>query len=160
MLGKLQAPDEVLVIPASADGKVDFDVKPSADLPQEVRDEIHRNTRNCRVGSTLVSQSDRVRIWHIEMQPGDRLEFHRHVLDYFWTTTAGGRGRSRYLDGRIVDTSYAVGSTKNYRIEKGGAFMHDLENIGDTVLGFVTVEYLDSANEPLPLPADLLRNPA
>jgi hypothetical protein len=104
------------------------------------------------VGSVLVSESDRVRIWHITLQPGERLEFHRHVLDYFWTTTAPGRARSHYPDGRVVDADYPEGSTRNYRIENGGTFMHDLENIGDTVLGYVTVEYLDSANEPLPIP--------
>jgi beta-alanine degradation protein BauB len=27
--------------------------------------------------------------------------------------------------------------------------MHDLENIGDTVLAFTTVEFLDSPNPPL-----------
>ena len=29
--------------------------------------------------------------------------------------------------------------------------MHDLENIGDQVLAFTTVEFLDSLNPPLPL---------
>ena len=38
----------------------------------------------------------------ITLQPGERLEFHRHVLDYFWTTTASGRARSTYPDGRVV----------------------------------------------------------
>ena len=30
--------------------------------------------------------------------------------------------------------------------------IHDLENIGDTVLAYTTVEFLDSANAPLPIP--------
>ena len=30
--------------------------------------------------------------------------------------------------------------------------LHDLHNVGDTPLVFVTVEHLESANEPLPLP--------
>ena len=30
--------------------------------------------------------------------------------------------------------------------------VHDLENIGDTDLTFVTVEFLDSPNKPLPIP--------
>jgi hypothetical protein len=29
--------------------------------------------------------------------------------------------------------------------------IHDLENIGDTVLAFTTVEFKESANGPLPL---------
>ena len=157
MLGRLQSPDEVFVVPGSADGRIDFDIVPDAGLDAETRREIVRNTRNCRVGSTLVSESDRVRIWQITLQPGERLEFHRHVLDYFWTTTAAGRARSTYPDGRVVEADYPLGSTKNYRIEKGGTFMHDLENIGDTVLGYITVEFLDSANPPLALPEGLGR---
>jgi hypothetical protein len=33
--------------------------------------------------------------------------------------------------------------------------IHDLENIGDTDMVFTTVEFLDSANAPLDLPADV-----
>lgn len=152
MLQDRSKPDEIVVIPGNDSDRIDFDRPPADGVDPVFRDEIVRNTRNCRVGNSLVSESDRVRIWHIVMQPGDRLEFHRHVLDYFWTTTAPGRARSRYADGRVVEADYAVGDTRNYRIEKGGTFMHDLENIGDTVLGFVTVEFLQSANEPLSVP--------
>ena len=94
-------------MPASAD--LDLDIKPSESLDAATRSEIIRNTRHCRVGSILVSESDRVRIWHIAMQPGERLEFHRHVLDYFWTTTVAGRARSRYPDGRVVEADYPFG---------------------------------------------------
>jgi beta-alanine degradation protein BauB len=30
--------------------------------------------------------------------------------------------------------------------------VHDLENIGTSELHFITVEFLDSANKPLPVP--------
>lgn len=33
----------------------------------------------------------------------------------------------------------------------GERYIHDLENVGGTVLSFVTVEFLDSANAPLRL---------
>jgi hypothetical protein len=151
MLAKPQSLDDLTIVPGNATGQVDFDAFPPIQFDPEIQREIRRNTRNGRAGSRLVSQTDRVRIWLIEMEPGDRLEFHRHVLDYFWTTTTAGRGRSRYPDGRVVDTDYSVGATKNYKMEKGGSFMHDLENIGDTTLSFVTVEFLDSANTPLTL---------
>jgi hypothetical protein len=146
------SPDRLVVIPGQAEGIVNYDVVPSLDYDADTQSEIRLSTRNGRVGSMLVSASDRVRIWHITLDPGDRLKFHRHVLDYFWTTTMRGKARSRYPDGSFTDTEHAVGSTQNYRIEKGGAILHDLQNIGDTVLGFVTVEFLDSANAPLPLP--------
>lgn len=34
----------------------------------------------------------------------------------------------------------------------GEYMIHDLENIGDTVLAYTTVEFLDSANPALPVP--------
>lgn len=104
---------------------------------------------NGRVGSTLVSQSARARVWLIEMQPGDRLPFHTHVLDYFWVATTPGKALSRYADGSVAEVDYAVGTAKHFTFESGQSMTHDLENIGDTVLCFTTVEYLDSANKPL-----------
>lgn len=102
-----------------------------------------------RVGGRLVSESDRVRVWLIELRPGERLPFHTHVLDYMWCATTAGRSRSRYADGRVAETDYEVGTTRHFRFEVGGSMTHDLENIGNTVLCFTTVEFLDSANPPL-----------
>lgn len=101
------------------------------------------------VGSVLVSESDRARVWLIEMKPGERLPFHTHVLDYFWVATTPGRARSRYADGKVAEVDYEVGTTKHFTFEAGESMTHDLENIGDSVLSFTTVEYLDSANAPL-----------
>jgi len=53
--------------------------------------ELERDRYNGRVGMTLVSQTERVRVWSIDLPPGGRLPFHRHVLDYFWTCLRLGR---------------------------------------------------------------------
>ena len=114
-----------------------------------LRSELAGAATNGQVGSRIVSESDRVRVWLIEMQPGDRLPFHTHVLDYFWTATSAGRARSRYADGTVAEMDYAVGDTKHFQFARGQSMTHDLENIGDTVLAFTTVEFLDSANASL-----------
>ncbi len=111
--------------------------------------ELEDGRKSGAVGSTMVSESARARVWLIEMQPGERLPFHTHVLDYFWVATTAGRARSRYADGHVAEVAYDVGTTKHFSFEPGEAMTHDLENIGDTILCFTTVEYLDSANEPL-----------
>ena len=111
--------------------------------------ELEGASQNGRVGSTLVSESDRARVWLIEMQPGDRLPFHTHVLDYFWVATSPGKARSGYADGNVAEVDYEIGTTKHFTFKKGESMTHDLENIGDTVLCFTTVEYFDSANDPL-----------
>ncbi len=122
-----------------------------AGLSSELEDEFRRAQSNGRVGSRLVSQTDRVRVWHLTLAPGERIGFHRHVLDYFWTAVTAGRGRSQYGDGRVVEVDYAAGDTQHHTYAAGESMMHDLTNIGDTTLSFVTVEFVESANRPLAL---------
>ena len=121
----------------------------------ELLDELENGPISPCVGSELVSENDRVRVWHLTLAPGERVGFHRHVLDYFWTVTAGGRSRSHYADGRIADTEYSEGDTSHYTFGSGEEMIHDLANIGNTVLSFVTVEHKNSANPPQVLPASL-----
>jgi len=119
--------------------------------PDWVRGEFATNTTNGRVGSRLVSETDEVRVWHIELRPGERLPVHRHVLSYFWTAMTPGRARSHHQDGSTVEVEYAAGDTRHLVFAAGESMMHDLENIGDTVLVFATVEFKKSGNPPLPV---------
>ena len=127
-----------------------------ADWPQGCREEFLARAGNGQVGSQLVSQTERVRVWLLGLRPGERIGFHTHVLDYFWTAVTGGRARSRYGDGRIAEVSYRAGDTRHHSYGAGEFMIHDLENIGDTELVFTTVEFLDSANAPLSLPRSVL----
>lgn len=107
---------------------------------------------NGMVGQRLLSETDAVRVWRIELEPGERVAFHTHVLNYFWTALSPGRSRSTMGDGHVVETAYETGTTKHFSYAKGERMVHDLENIGDTVLAFTTVELkIGSANTPLPL---------
>lgn len=119
--------------------------------PEAIRREFEANQFNGRVGTRLLSETKRVRVWEIRLAPGERIGFHRHVLDYFWTAVTPGRARSHAEDGAIVDAVYTAGETRHFVYEKSDHKIHDLENVGDTDLWFTTVEFLDSANAPLEL---------
>ena len=114
--------------------------------------ERERQNNNGCVGSTLLSESDRVRVWTIRLKPGQRFGFHRHVLNYFWTAMTPCRGRQHLMDGSTVEYTYASGETRHESYGLGEFKVHDLENIGDGDMVFMTVEFLDSANAPLALP--------
>lgn len=122
--------------------------------PQWLADEFEneRQHPNGCVGTELLSESDRVRIWTIRLKPGERVGFHRHVLDYFWSAITPGRGRQHLQDGSTVEHTYQAGETRHETYRKGEFKVHDLENIGDSEMIFTTVEFLDSANAPLPVP--------
>lgn len=122
--------------------------------PAEIRQEYAEEARhpNPCVGQQLLSETDTVRAWRIELKPGERCGFHRHVLNYFWSAATAGRGRQHFNDGETREYTYAAGETRHETYGPGEFKVHDLENVGDTDLIFVTVEFLDSPNKPLPIP--------
>ncbi len=123
----------------------------------EIRAEFDGEAKdpNPCVGNVLLSENDRVRIWIIRLQPGERIGFHRHVLDYFWTAVTPCRGRQHLQDGTTVEYSYFAGETRHETYGPGEFKVHDLENIGDAEMIFNTVEFLDSANKPMPIPDEV-----
>lgn len=114
--------------------------------------ERERQNNNGCVGTRLLSESERVRVWIIRLAPGERIGFHRHVLDYFWTSVTGGRGRQHVHDGSTVEYTYQPGETRHETYGLGEFKVHDLENLGDNEMVFMTIEFLDSANKALALP--------
>jgi beta-alanine degradation protein BauB len=136
-------------------GKFHFDKWPSApaNLSAALSDEFVTHAGDGRVGNKLISETRRVRVWSLNLEPGERIGFHTHALDYFWTSITSGLGRSHYNDGRTEDVIYNPGDIKQLVFKAGELMIHDLENIGDTELIFTTVEFLDSANSPLTLPS-------
>ncbi len=119
--------------------------------PPLAREFAEARTNGC-VGTRLLSQDARCRVWTIVLPPGARIGFHTHVLDYFWTAVTAGRARSHYGDGRVAEVDYEAGAIQHLSFGAGESMTHDLANIGDTDLIFTTVEFLDSANPPLALP--------
>jgi hypothetical protein len=122
-------------------------------LAPSIAADLEANRFNPCVGTRLLSATERVRVWEIRLQPGERINFHRHVLDYFWTAVTPGKAISHNGDGVRVEAEYTAGQTTHQRFGPGEYKVHDLENVGPTELVFTTVEFLDSANAPLPLPA-------
>ena len=124
-----------------------------APWPEAIVREFERARDNGCVGTRLISETERVRVWEIRLGPGERIGFHRHVLNYFWTAVNGGRGRQHLMDGTTVEYSYYPGETRHETYGPGEFKVHDLENLGDQDMIFMTVESIEgSANKPLPVP--------
>jgi len=128
---------------------------PLRDWPAKLKREFAANQFSGGVGNVLVSETDHVRVWHLSLPPGGWLTFHRHVLDYFWTTPTAGVARGYYQDGRIVDVHHYPGETRHFRHGPGEYFVHAIENVGPTELVFVTVEFLPGDNPAIPIPGAL-----
>lgn len=126
-----------------------------ADWPDGLEAEMRANFDNGCVGTTLVSETDRVRVWHLALPVGARLKFHRHVSPYFWTSLTAGRARAYHSDGSVAEVDYYPGMTRHYHYGPGEFMLHTLENIGETELRYTTVEFLDATDPPLDVPDSL-----
>ena len=111
--------------------------------PAEFQDELAVAVGNLEVGTRLWFQNDRIKVWEVNLAPGERGPFHAHTRRYFWTVVEGGTGRQRSPDGTLKVRRYEVGDTKYSEPSLADQMVHDLENAGETRLRFVTVELLD-----------------
>ena len=102
-------------------------------------DELEAAEENREVATTLLLENDRVRIWDLTLEPGERAPFHCHAVPYFFVCVAGGEAVTRFPNGHLVEMTYRDGDTWFTDLEHGPE-VHDLENVGDTTLRFTTVE--------------------
>jgi mannose-6-phosphate isomerase-like protein (cupin superfamily) len=109
----------------------------------DYRDELEAAPHNFQLGTSVWFENDRIRVWEVLLEPGERGEFHAHTTDYFWTVVEGSRGLQRFADGTFVVRDYLVGETTYLEHSPEDFLIHDLENVGDSRLRFVTVELLD-----------------
>jgi beta-alanine degradation protein BauB len=136
--------------------------KDKTEWSAELRAEFEREAQNPNpcVGNEFLSENERCRVWTIRLKPGERVGFHRHVLDYFWTAVTPCKGRQHLMDGSTVEYTYAAGETRHETYGPGEYKVHDLENIGDNEMVFMTVEFLNSANKPMAVPSEMRRKAA
>jgi hypothetical protein len=63
-----------------------------------------------------------------------------------------GAARAYVSDGTTVEHTYQAGETRHETHAKGHFKVRDIQNTGTEELHFTTVQFLDSANQPLPVP--------
>ena len=96
-------------------------------------DEIAANP----IGTDLIYEDERIRVWRIELAPGEEAGFHTHILDY--TTVV--------VDGDMVERPNADGSVDSIPVKPGqlmrwydGPLGHSLTNSGKKPFRNVIVE--------------------
>jgi hypothetical protein len=113
---------------------------------EDYADELRVASENTKVGHTIWFENDRIRVWGIDLAPGERVPFHCHKRTYFWVCVDGARGNQRFPTGEMETYDFAVGDVDFLDVEPGGELIHDLENAGDSHLRFVAIELLDGAS--------------
>jgi len=103
-------------------------------------DELAAGRLDREIGTSLWFENDRVRVFEVRLDPGERGPFHLHDRTYLWTVVDPGRGLQRFADGTFVVRDYALGETRYLELSSVEPLVHDLENVGDSRLRFITVE--------------------
>ena len=107
---------------------------------EEFAAELSAARDNRALGTSLWFENDHVRVFELRLDPGERGPFHVHDATYLWTVVEPGRGLQRFADGTSVERDYALGETRYLEQSPEDPLVHDLENVGTSVLRFVTVE--------------------
>jgi quercetin dioxygenase-like cupin family protein len=96
-------------------------------------DEIAANP----IGTDLIYEDERIRVWRIDLAPGQFADFHTHELDY--TTVV--------IDGDVVERPNSDGTTDRITVAPGqlmrwydGTQRHGLRNAGTKPFRNVIVE--------------------
>ena len=105
-------------------------------------DDAAKDLDNRIVGTRLLFENDAVRVWEIALEPGERLPFHRHATSYFYQCHSGGRVRVGLLDGESVEYDSPADEVHFHEIGPDDLVVHDLANVGATLVTYTTVELL------------------
>ncbi len=105
-------------------------------------DELRAAPENRAIATKVLFENDRIRVWELTLEPGERAPFHCHAVPYFFVCVDAGQAVSRFPNGTSVTTDYEVGDTWFDELANGPE-IHDLENTASTRLRFTTVELLD-----------------
>ncbi len=109
---------------------------------RDFAEELRAAAENRVVGSRLLFENECVRVWDITLRPGERLPFHRHATSYFYRGHSDGGVCVRLPDGTGAAYATTADEVHFHAIAPGDVVIHDLENIGETVVIFTTVELL------------------
>ncbi|HZS89836.1 MAG TPA: hypothetical protein VFE42_20390 [Chloroflexota bacterium] len=89
------------------------------------------------IGTEMIFEDDRVRIWTIDLAPGEEAPFHTHLLDYTTVT----------IEGDMVERINADGSRDRIAAQPGAVSRwyqstqrHGLKNVGSRRFRNVIVE--------------------
>lgn len=97
-------------------------------------------TISAQVGTKLLFENDRVRVWDLRLEPGQSTGLHRHTNDYLYVVIGDGTLQALDADGnpkRLPELMHD-GEVRFRTID--GQDVHEAVNVGDTPWRNVIVE--------------------
>ena len=92
-----------------------------------------------QVGTKLLFENERVRVWDLCLQPGESTGLHRHASDYFYVVFGGGTLQGKEADGTDKPVQTMSDGEVHFR-EIDGEAIHEAVNVGDQPWRNIVVE--------------------
>jgi hypothetical protein len=106
------------------------------------------------VGTTLLFENDRVRVWEMVLPPGAACQPHRHEHDYLMLYGRPSSIRATLDDGRPVLQHLDAGMVAYRAVGPGGLDRHTISNAGPETSHHFVVELLGASATPQARPAE------
>jgi hypothetical protein len=94
------------------------------------------------VGTRLLHEDAHVRVWLLDLEPGEATEWHQHDCSYVFVVTRPGHARCEYRDGSAEFQDHPAAGMAEMR-DSGEP--HRLVNVGHAPYGNVVVELKGTA---------------
>ena len=97
------------------------------------------------VGSKLLFENDRVRVWDLQMAPGESTGLHAHHCSYFYVVIGDGELEARNADGSLLHRGTMQDGEVHYREIDGEPAVHEAWNVGQQTWRNIIVELKEPA---------------
>jgi len=104
------------------------------------------------VGTRLLFENDRIRVWEMRLAPGESTERHLHESDYVFVNLTAARVTLFPSDGPPESSDTRPGGV--VYTEVGPGITHRLQNTGTTEHYEVLVELKGPSRSPTPRPSE------
>jgi beta-alanine degradation protein BauB len=104
------------------------DMRPDARHPDDATDPTPADPKH-RVGTTLLFENDRVRVWEMVLRPGEESTRHVHESDYLFVYLTRSK-LALMQDNSPPETSEQAPGFVQYT-EVGSGITHSVKNVGD-----------------------------
>ncbi len=94
-----------------------------------------------QVGTKLLFENDRVRVWDLQLPPGETTGLHRHRSDFLYVVIGDGEFQTGFADGSRDPARKMVDGDVRFR-EVQGETVHEGINVGSTPWRNIVVELL------------------
>ncbi|MEO1996213.1 MAG: cupin [Planctomycetaceae bacterium] len=105
------------------------------------------------VGTRLLFENERVRVWDLRLPPGSSTGLHEHRTDYLYVVIGDGRLQTTFSDGSSADPRDMHDGDVRFRSVADTA-VHSASNVGDAEWRNIVVELKSPESHVATDPAD------